>query len=322
MSAIPSRELKAKRAQLISTPSTVRKSSIASNAHLVVGIGASAGGLEACKKLVAALPANSGISAILVQHLDPTHESLMVGLLAAQARFPVLQAIDGMPIERDHLYVIPPGVYLSVKDDALHLSQPQARHGARLPFDFLLRSLAQSYGARAAAVILSGTGADGSEGLKSIKQSGGFVIAQDAKEAEYDGMPRSAIATGQVDLVLPAVEIARALISHRPGLVIAGGSGHERPRGAIQSALPAIIAFLRAQTEYDFTLYKSGTLERRIERLARQRRVAACAEPVEQIASHRFVHGLARSEHEVLVERARKLLGERGRRVRQSQNER
>jgi two-component system, chemotaxis family, CheB/CheR fusion protein len=266
MSEILSRELKAKRAQSNSNPAAASKSSIASNARLVVGIGASAGGLEACKKLIAALPANGGVAAILVQHLDPTHESLMVALLAVDARIPVLQAVDGMPIKRDHLYVIPPGVYLSVKNGALRLSPPQARHGARLPFDFLLRSLAQSYGARAAAVILSGTGADGSEGLKSIKQSGGLVIAQDPREAEYDGMPRSAIATGQVDLVLPAVEIAHTLIAHRPKPVNAGGAGDAGPTGAIQRELPAIVALLRAKTAHDFTHYKPGTLERRIER--------------------------------------------------------
>ena len=103
----------------------------------VVGIGASAGGLDACRKLVGAMPAGNGMAFILVQHLDPTHESMMVDLLAGHTALTVREATDGMPIERDHLYVIPPGTYLSVADGALHLSQPQARHGARLPFDFL-----------------------------------------------------------------------------------------------------------------------------------------------------------------------------------------
>ena len=109
----------------------------------VVGIGASAGGLDACRKLVDALPADNGMAFILVQHLDPTHESMMVDLLAGHTSMTVRQATDGMLIERDHLYVIPPGTYLSVGNGALHLSQPQARHGARLPFDFLLHSLAR-----------------------------------------------------------------------------------------------------------------------------------------------------------------------------------
>ena len=108
----------------------------------------------------------------------------------------VLQATDGMPLEPNHLYVIPPGTYLSVADGSLVLSQPPARHGARLPFDFLLHSLAEDCGARAVCVVLSGTGADGSLGLQAVKEKGGLVIAQDPDEAGYDGMPRSAIETG------------------------------------------------------------------------------------------------------------------------------
>ena len=114
-----------------------------------------------------ALPSGSGMGFILVQHLDPTHESMMVDLLAGHTSLTVRQAADGLPIERDHLYVIPPGTYLSVGNGALHLSQPQARHGARLPFDFLLHSMAEECGSNAICVILSGTGADGSLGLRS-----------------------------------------------------------------------------------------------------------------------------------------------------------
>jgi two-component system CheB/CheR fusion protein len=180
----------------------------------VVGIGASAGGLEACRKFIDGLSAGTGMAFILVQHLDPTHESMMVDLLAGHTTMTVRQATDGMPIEGEHLYIIPPGSYLSVGNGALHLSQPQARHGARLPFDFLLHSLAEEYGARAICVILSGTGADGSLGLKAVREKSGFVIAQDPEEAGYDGMPRSAIATGAVDLVLPVAEIPKALVTY------------------------------------------------------------------------------------------------------------
>ena len=180
----------------------------------VVGIGASAGGLDACRKLLSALPAENGMAFILVQHLDPTHESMMVDLLTGGTTMTVRQATDGMPIERDHVYVIPPATYLSVGKGVLQLSQPQARHGARLPFDFLLHSLAEAYGANAICVILSGTGADGSLGLKSVKEKGGLVMAQDPDEAAYGGMPRSAIQTGAVDLVLPVAEIATALVAH------------------------------------------------------------------------------------------------------------
>src|ERR1700735_1116331 len=180
----------------------------------VVGIGASAGGLQACRKLVNALASGTGMAFVLVQHLDPTHESMMVDLLAEHTAMRVRQATDGMKLERDQLYVIPPGTYLSVSDGVLHLSQPQARHGARLPFDFLLHSLAEAYGARAVCIILSGTGADGSLGLKAVKEKGGLVIVQDPAEAGYDGMPRSAIKTGLVDFVLPVAKIPEVLIEH------------------------------------------------------------------------------------------------------------
>ncbi len=229
----------------------------------VVGVGASAGGLDACKKLVSALPARHGMAFILVQHLDPTHESMMVDLLSGHTTMTVCQAAEGMPVERDHLYVIPPGVYLSVANGALHLSQPKARHGARLPFDFLLHAMAQEYGARAICVILSGTGADGSLGLKAVKEKGGIVIAQDPDEAGYDGMPRSAILTGAVDLVLPIVKIADALVRYSRRT----GDGHETlPKGPEPNWLPQVINLLRTKTAHDFTLYKPGTLQRRIER--------------------------------------------------------
>jgi two-component system CheB/CheR fusion protein len=127
---------------------------------LIVGIGASAGGLDACRKLIEALPDSNGMAFILVQHLDPTHESMMVDLLADHTRMTVRQAADGERLVPDHLYVIPPGTYLSVGSCVLHLSEPLARHGARLPFDFLLNSLAEEYGERAVGVVLSGTATD------------------------------------------------------------------------------------------------------------------------------------------------------------------
>ena len=203
----------------------------------VVGIGASAGGLDACRKLMDALPASSGMALILVQHLDPTHDSMMVDLLTGHTSMTVRQATDGMPIEREHLYVIPPGTYLSVANGALHLSQPQARHGARLPFDFLLRSLAEECGARAICVILSGTGADGSLGLKAVKEKGGLVIAQDPGEAGYDGMPRSAIMTGAVDLVRPVADIADALVNYGRRIALARAGNGSVPQDKEESRL-------------------------------------------------------------------------------------
>ena len=232
----------------------------------VVGIGASAGGLEACTKLLDALPPDNGMAFILVQHLDPTHESMMAELLAHRTSMTVVQAANGMLLEREHLYIIPPGSYLSVGDGALHLSQPEARHGARLPFDFLLRSLAEEYGERAICVILSGTGADGSLGLKAIKEKGGLVIAQDPDEAAFDGMPRSAILTGAVDLVLPLAGIPDALLKFHRRMALTRAAGVPDARQPSPDWLPEIIDLLRKNTSHDFRLYKEGTLRRRIER--------------------------------------------------------
>ena len=233
----------------------------------MVAIGASAGGLEACRRLLDALPAPNGMAFIIVQHLDPSHDSMMVDLLAGHTSMPVLLATDGMKIERERVYVIPPGVYLSADEKgALRLSNPQARHGARLPFDFLLNSLARDHGARSVCVVLSGTGADGSLGLKAVKESGGFVIAQDFGEADYDGMPRSAVATGAVDLVLRAAKIAEALVTRERGHIFVPERKNSSARTSVEDLLPDIIGLLRTKTAHDFGLYKHGTLERRVER--------------------------------------------------------
>ena len=229
-----------------------------------MGVGASAGGLDACRKLFDALPADHGMAFILIQHLDPSHESMMVDLLAGHTAMTVRQATDGMPIERDHLYVIPPGAFLAVGAGVLHLSQPQARHGARLPFDFLLQSLATEYGPLALCVILSGTGADGSQGLTAMREQGGFVIVQDPDEAAYDGMPRSALATGAVDLILPVADIPGAILKR--ALQQAQAIDGARAQVKTQPWLPEIIDLLRTKTVHDFTHYKMGTLQRRIER--------------------------------------------------------
>ena len=188
----------------------------------VVGLGASAGGLDAFRRLLAALPPGTGMAFILIQHLDPTHASMMVDLLAGHTPMKVQQAADGMPLEREHVYLIPPGAYLSIRGGALRLSEPRERHGARLPFDFFLRSLAEELGERAICVILSGTGGDGSLGLKAVKEKGGLVIVQDPDDAEYDGMPRSAIMTGAVDLVLPVAKIPEILAKYGRQLVLNG----------------------------------------------------------------------------------------------------
>ena len=232
----------------------------------VVGLGASAGGLDAFKRLFKGLPADSGMAFVLIQHLDPTHQSMMVDLLAGHTAMTLQQAADGMRLEPNHVYVIPPGVYLSISGSAFRLSQPRERHGARLPFDFFLRSLAEACGERAIAVVLSGTGADGSLGLKAVKERNGLVIAQDPADAAYDGMPRSAIATAAVDLVLPVDQIPDAIVNYVRRIIRTGARGTASPSGHALDGLADIIELLRAKTGRDFRFYKPGTLQRRIER--------------------------------------------------------
>ena len=238
----------------------------------VVGIGASAGGLDACKALVEALPPVTGMAFILVQHLDPTHDSMMVELLAGLSSLSVVQARDGMPVEREHLYTIPPDASLTLVGGVLRLSRPTQRHGTRLPFDILLNALADDCGPLACCVVLSGSGSDGSLGVKAVKAAGGFVVAQEPEDAQHGGMPRSAIDTGLVDRVLAAQAIPAALIAHGKTLAHAETvAGEGAPPGSpapVDTAvtLEAILDLLRTRTSADFTSYKRGTLQRRVER--------------------------------------------------------
>ena len=232
----------------------------------VVALGASAGGLDAFKRFFDALPANSGMAFVLIQHLDPKHQSLMVDLLTGHTPMKVLQATDGMRVKRDHVYLIPPGVYLAIRDGILRLSKPLERHGARMPFDFFLRSLAEECGERAICAILSGTGTDGSLGLKAVKEKGGLVIVQDPEEAAFDGMPRSAIMTGGADLVLPVAKIPQALVRYGRQKYVKHGSKGLPKTDYVEQAFADIIDLLAAKTPHNFSLYKQGTLQRRIER--------------------------------------------------------
>ena len=231
----------------------------------IVGIGASAGGLEACTKLVRALPTTSGFVFILVQHLDPAHESMLAELLSEHTTMPVLQAEEGARLEPDHFYVIPPGRDLAVERGTLRLSNMPARPTVRLPFDHLLISMAKACGDAAICVVLSGTGHDGSVGVRAVHEAGGWVIAQEPAEAGFDGMPRSAIATGLVHLTAPVAEIAAALTA-RATERQAVPPGQEPAPGPAKDRFGEIIELLRARNEHDFSLYRRGTLQRRIER--------------------------------------------------------
>ena len=234
-------------------------------AFCIVAIGASAGGLDACRKMIGALPAKTGMAFVLVQHLDPHHESMMVDLLASQTTLTVLEAVDGAQIEIEHLYVIPPGSYIAIENGSLRVTPPNKRHGARLPFDHLL-GLMKPLGRRAIAIVLSGTGTDGTIGLEGVKAAGGFAIAQDPAEAAYGGMPRSAIESGLVDRIVGAAHVAVELDAYKNRLKDAPKKTDSQPASGEADWLNDIIALLKAKTAHDFTLYKRGTLKRRIER--------------------------------------------------------
>jgi two-component system, chemotaxis family, CheB/CheR fusion protein len=230
----------------------------------IVGLGASAGGLEALELFLKHVPAGCGIAFVIVQHLDPTYKGMIVELLQRGTAMPVLQVNDGMNVEPDHVYVIPPGRDLSIVHGVLHLCEPSAPRGLRLPIDFFFRSLADDRRDRGIAVILSGMGSDGKLGLRAIKETAGAVFVQTPATAKFDGMPRSAIEDGLADVVAPAEELPGKIVAYlrNPRLI-----AHPELELAEkdQSELEKIIVLLRAQTSHDFSLYKKSTLYRRIE---------------------------------------------------------
>jgi two-component system, LuxR family, sensor kinase FixL len=179
---------------------------------LFVGIGASTGGLKALKAFFSSMPIDTCMAFVVVPHLDPTHQGLMHELLARETRMPVCEAEEGMTVEHSHVYIIPPARYLMISDSALHLIEPQESRGTHTAIDHFLRSLARDQQERTVGIILSGTGSHGSAGLKEIKLAGGMVMVQQPQSAEYDQMPRSAIATGVADYVLPPEQMPEALV--------------------------------------------------------------------------------------------------------------
>ena len=234
----------------------------------IVGVGASAGGLEAFRSLLQKLPANTGMAFVLVQHLDPEHESLLTRLLSHATRMPVTEVTEGVAVEPDHVYVIPPNKALGIRNGVLHLLARRRQDPKHMPVDAFLHSLAENEGSRAIGVILSGVATDGTLGLAAIKAAGGITFAQDSQSAKYDGMPRSAIAAGCVDFVLPPEGIARELkrVSLHPYL----GRPDHSPAGDRQrhrdEDLLKIFVLLRHATGVDFTHYKRSTIHRRIAR--------------------------------------------------------
>ena len=232
----------------------------------IVGIGASAGGLACFEQFFAALPGedDTGMAFVLIQHLAPDHKSILVDLVKRYTKLQVFEAQDGMPVRPHCTYIIPPRHDLTLADGVLYLERHGDRHKPQLTIDQFFYSLARAQRERAICVIMSGTGTDGTLGLREIKGEGGLVIVQDPQTTEYDGMPRSAIATGMVDYILPPSEIPAQLIAYARHAFDSARKPPPSPERA--GLLTKLCALLRAQTGHDFSQYKQTTLVRRIER--------------------------------------------------------
>jgi len=234
----------------------------------VVGIGASAGGLEAFRQLLEHLPTDTGMAFVLVSHLDPTHKSILTELLARRTKLPVTEVSDGMRVEPNNVYVLPPNTSMAIAEGILHLQPREEGRAGRHPIDYFLRTLAEDQTHRAIGVILSGTDSDGTLGLEAIKSEGGITFAQDAKSAKYDGMPRSATAAGHVDFVLTPEGIAKELarISRHPFVNPIPSKSAEEEASAGRNGFRKILTLLQKSKGVDFTDYKANTLNRRITR--------------------------------------------------------
>jgi two-component system CheB/CheR fusion protein len=231
----------------------------------IVGIGASAGGLEALEQFLRHTPGKSGVAFVVIQHLDPTHKGMLVELLQRSTEMPVLQAKDHLTVERDHVYVIPPNKDMSLLHGRLHLMPQAAPRGLNLPIDFFFRSLAEDQHERSIGVILSGMGSDGTLGLRAIKEKAGAAFVQALPSAKFESMPRSVIEAGLADVVAPVEELPEKILAYSqraPHINRAALPFEDKAQGSLEK----VFILLRTQTGNDFSLYKRSTIYRRIER--------------------------------------------------------
>ncbi|MCW8945412.1 MAG: SAM-dependent methyltransferase, partial [Sedimenticola sp.] len=231
----------------------------------IVGIGASAGGLEAFEQFFRSMPSGSGLSFVLVSHLDPSHASLLTEILQRTTTIPVLEAQDQMRVVPNHVYVIPPNRDMAIFHGTLQLSLPEVPRGQRMPIDAFLRSLAEDQGEKAVGIVMSGTGTDGTEGLRAILGAGGLALVQDPQTAKYDGMPSSAIQAGYVTRVLKVEEMPSVLQAGMSALALSPKNNASASIATVNS-MSRILMLLRNVTGNDFSHYKKSTIGRRIER--------------------------------------------------------
>ncbi|WP_420798841.1 chemotaxis protein CheB [Geothrix limicola] len=243
-------------------------STVPQNTFPIVGIGASAGGLGAFEAFFSGMPtdADPGMAFVLVQHLAPDHKSLLTELIQRSTQMKVYEVEDGMVVQPNCAYIIPPGRDMAFMKGTLQLLEPSAPRGQRLPIDFFFRSLAQDQHDLAIGIVLSGTGSDGTLGLRAIKAEGGMAMVQSPDSAEYDGMPTSAIATGLVDYELAPAKMPAQLMAYVAHAFSKPPLSKIAPTPKSENALKKLFILLRAQTGHDFSSYKPSTIHRRIER--------------------------------------------------------
>ncbi|KPA18108.1 signal transduction histidine kinase with CheB and CheR activity [Candidatus Magnetomorum sp. HK-1] len=235
-----------------------------SKVKYLIALGASAGGLEALQLFFSNMPLNSRLAFVVIQHLSPDYKSLMVELLSRQTKMKVMRVVDGAKVEPDCVYIIPPKKTMIIKEDSLFLIDQRRSHGLNLPIDEFFRSLATSFAEKAVGIILSGTGSDGTMGIRAIKEEGGLVIVQDEVSARFDGMPRSAMSTGLADFILPPQEMPDQIMRFINHPVIAKKNPDELQDDG--DYMGQILRLLRKKTRVDFMQYKPNTVLRRIER--------------------------------------------------------
>ncbi|MCX6879700.1 MAG: PAS domain-containing protein [Verrucomicrobia bacterium] len=263
--AIPSKKPSAKTDRSDKSDKSDKSAVVAARPFPIVGIGASAGGLEALELFLKNVPAGSGMAFVIVQHLDPTHKGIMAELLQRGTPMKVMQVKDRTHVQPDCVYVIPPNKDLSILHGVLLLLDPVTPRGLRLPIDFFFRSLAEDAQERGLGVILSGMGSDGTLGLKAIKGKAGAIFVQDPATAKFDGMPRSAVDAGLADVVAPVEALPGRIIAylkHIPSIPDTGLAAEDKSHSAFEK----VVLLLRSQTGHDFSLYKKNTVYRRIER--------------------------------------------------------
>ncbi len=236
---------------------------LSDNLFPVVGIGASAGGLDTFKRFLKAIPEDSGMAYILVQHLDPAHESILADLLQRVTKIPVQEITDNIKVEADHIYIIPSNKLLTATDGILQLSERPSKGHVNMPIDLFFSSLAEVHQSHAIGVVLSGTGSDGTMGLKAIKDQGGITFAQEPSSAAYNGMPDSAIAAEVVDFILPPEKIPSQLLLLHDTMA---SSEYGELNTKEEEVFRQIITVIRSSRGVDFTYYKQTTIRRRIAR--------------------------------------------------------